>query len=1748
MAIPQMLQSNSMDFIRSVFAIALSVPLFICSLYGQQSVSVGSGSYASYVPAHEGVDDFINRELYIHPSKAEVPVPTNDWWTDLIFSQYSGNMWAYPLTVSAQADGVDVYFPKEYNQSGNGMITDYPVSVTGYAEIVLEPSDQLIADFEQAGWPAGWTITGAAFGSAPANEEIVGQSFVSGFNGNGLANSFNGGDGSVGTLASPSFTVSANYIHALVGGGNHPGSAELRLLVDGDVVLSATGENSEVLKWHSWDVSGYQGQSAQIMLVDNVTGGWGHIMADQIVMTNDVEPNAKFSADFSPASAVALNWSDWHVQFRLEQNPNAYYDVTMGHGFPFVWIEAVGVRPLLELDSSAVYYNAAGNVITLPFTADCVAVDLQGRTFGLHVPAGTLFEQLGNQTLLTFDGSSQFLVVSALPAREDLLAFDNYAYAIPRDTQMNWNYDVVAARVRTDWTVTTEALEGSNLTTLQGWIPHHYRETSNDLSFNGFSYLTPRGKLKLTAANTAQIDFSFTGILPNLPTPQQLGGAHDYDPERMEAYLQNYAAKTGYGGDTYWGGKSLTQFGDYLTMAADMDSTAQDELKVSLSAALTDWFTYSSEEVEHYFARYDGYKALVGFNESYGSSEFTDHHFHYGYFTRSAALLGLQDAQFLAEYGPMARLVAKQYANWERSDTEFPFLRTFDLWHGHSYAGGTSAGNGNNQESSSESMQSWTGLFLLGEAMDDSAMAAAGAMGYAIERLAIKEYWNDYHGNPAASAPVLGDGGTIPEAYGHDMAGILFDNGPAFATFFSGEPAWVYGIQWLPVHPGMAYLGEDPAFSKAQMASMINDRVPTMGSSARGVIRDYNLAPARNEWYNAQYDGALQKFAGAIRLAYEHNPDYTTAATAANPLYINGQLCFTVEGDGAITLDTSIWSQSTLANYPALVPPVVGQPLDGWALYDYLYVNYNYDEAYLLDLWSFDVMNYQSGVDTDQAKKIIGAWGEGLGNVILSFMAHYDADMVAELMDEFYADEHGIGIGNDTSGLTYYNTHALRSLGRIVYDRHTDIPTSQVFYNDATSQYCYAVYNPKDSEQVATVYANGAVIGFFPVPAKTVVQHQLDQALESLEIVASDTDPTIVAGESVQFQVIGFDQYEATHPLSDVSWSVSAGGTISHQGLFTATANADPVVVTVTADGLQRNYHFRVGDAPMLQSVVASPAFSRVVTGGTASFTASGLDQYGDGYTLSTLTWAVDGGGTIDANGAFTSNGETGAFYVIADNGSFVETSVVAVHAPLLNIALGCSTSGSSGVGTDQIVDGDVATRWESTHGNDDEWIAIDLGAVHDLQRVFIMWETARASDYALQVSNDGSTWQTVATVQKSGDLEDDLSLNATARYVRMQGYSRATGYGYSIFEFEVYGSLSSSSIEATTCILNPPAVDLALGLDTQFKAYVFDANVSGGLTNEVNWQASAGDIDAGGLYSATEAGGPFTVTATYTGIVVAGGALSVVALVNVLGGGLSNVALAGVATASSVENAGTAAQNANDGDLATRWSSDFTDDEQLTIDLGAPQQIESVKLHWEEAHATVYALEVSSDGSSWTSQFTVSNSQGGIEEHVLATTARYVRMQGIQRATAWGYSLYEFEVFAYGATPVIPDENLDLAAGQPVVASSKEGPFAAVNAVDADSGSRWSSLFTDDEWIYVDLGSVQSLSQIVLNWEGAYGSSYKIQVSDDATMWTDAFSETAGDGGEDVINLSATGRYVRMLGVARATPWGYSLYEFEVY
>ena len=166
----------------------------------------------------------------------------------------------------------------------------------------LASSDILIADFE-GDTHGDWKVVGDAFGAKPAEANVSPRNRVIGHWGKGLVNSFLGGDTPTGRLTSPPFTIERKHLNFLIGAGNYEGKTCMNLIVDGKTVRTVVGpalkndKNEEVLDWHSWDVAELAGKQATLEIVDDRSGGWGHINVDHIFLSD--EPRKATYPDFT---------------------------------------------------------------------------------------------------------------------------------------------------------------------------------------------------------------------------------------------------------------------------------------------------------------------------------------------------------------------------------------------------------------------------------------------------------------------------------------------------------------------------------------------------------------------------------------------------------------------------------------------------------------------------------------------------------------------------------------------------------------------------------------------------------------------------------------------------------------------------------------------------------------------------------------------------------------------------------------------------------------------------------------------------------------------------------------------------------------------------------------------------------------------------------------------------------------------------------------------------------------------------------------------------------------------------------------------------------------------------------------------------------------------------------------------------------------------------------------------------------
>ncbi|MCW2738332.1 glycosyl hydrolase [Nocardioides sp.] len=272
--------------------------------------------------------------------------------------------------------------------------------------------------------------------------------------------------------------------------------------------------------------------------------------------------------------------------------------------------------------------------------------------------------------------------------------------------------------------------------------------------------------------------------------------------------------------DTYFGGKWLYRQAQLLDLASQVGATeAEDAARTSLTTTLERWTDPAGceERATQCFLHDPEWRGIVGQTPAFGSEEFNDHHFHYGYFLYAAGVLAAHDPTVVDRLRPVMDLLAADIAGG--SDTGVtPRLRVYDVYAGHSWASGTSPfADGNNQESSSEAVTAWAGLALWAQATEDADLAAEAAWLLSSEAAAARTYWTQPD---------------LPTGFAHQVFGISWGGKRDHATWFSSEASAVLGIQLIPMSPSADYLVGDPARIRAAVAEV---------DGFRGPLADYVL-------------------------------------------------------------------------------------------------------------------------------------------------------------------------------------------------------------------------------------------------------------------------------------------------------------------------------------------------------------------------------------------------------------------------------------------------------------------------------------------------------------------------------------------------------------------------------------------------------------------------------------------------------------------------------------------------------------------------------------------------------------------------------------------------------------------------------------------------------------------------------------------------------------------------------------------
>ena len=1145
---------------------------------------------------------------------------------------------------------------------------------------------------------------------------------------------------------------------------------------------------------------------------------------------------------FKPESAIAEHWHDWDVEFSMKQGNKQMY-VTMAHGMPFTWIETQRLSPTLQLsksgwtdtkyaDTPTRFYDAGHKEITSSANVDRLTIERGGDVYGVYLPKGSSVSIEGDKATVTYKGGSQadgYVVVAVLNSASELGQLAEYAPCVPRDTRVDWHYTASEGRMRTTWHVDAEDLATGNNANrvMQGFLPHQWRDTGYDcrLAFDGREYRTPHGLLKTAVGNDFEIDYRFCGMLPYWAEPQAGDSKeHPYNEARMTRMIEDYAEKGTFGSDTYWGGKGLTQMALYMMMAREMGNKPLfDKCRKRLKDAMENWLTYTPGERNYFFARYDRWGAMVGYNTSFDSDTFNDHHFHYGYFTLAGALLALVDDDFRDNYGGMLKLVAKDYANWQRSDTSFPLFRTFDPWAGHSFAGGMGDGNGNGQESSSEAMQSWGGLYLLGVALGNDEMRDAGIFGWLSEARGTAEYWFDRHRDNIDY-----------DKYRHPYNSNLTCHGVGYWTYFGYQNIYMQGIQWMPTSTALDYLSENKAFAKWDYGMLFSD-------PAANDERDASNGQWFDESFISKYGNSRLDKAGDwgnVALSYLQRSDPEEAARLFDLLWdrdngiahnsstngityfsthshlTNGDLDWSVSGSipTARVYRKADGTKTHIAYNPTDNPMTV-MFTDGFAMTAaprQLTVEGKASRAVK------DIVREAEPVDphesllmpnialhcpcTVSGSENVGKQPENATDGDDSSRwgsLHKDGEwIVVDLKRE--ARLYKMRIHWEAAYASLY-TVELSDDGKTwghAQDISSDGGWDDIMLGDTDARYIRVTGKKRATNYGISLYE----IQAFGCPADAS-----GDDIQGIHITA-DRD-VLKQNEPSQISVEGYTVDGRTVDV-DAEYA-SAQGDITVDGVFTPKVYGDATVCVKLRSGEEvYTRTFPVEEALYPRYVAIDP--KKVLTtsdGAPARVTIATQDQFRCPITPAEgtmrYTLADAGFNEVDRETGYFDNSDSslrafrpGRYKFTAMAGEHGDTIDVearpfsdmnlAYHKPAT-----CSSQNGDGSGADKAFDGDATgTRWESQWQNNDEWLVVDLVNVYNINKVVVYWENARAAEYNLQVSRDGCEWTTVKNVKDSPVGGETVEFPPTdARYVRIMGVRKAMpAYGYSIYELEVYG------------------------------------------------------------------------------------------------------------------------------------------------------------------------------------------------------------------------------------------------------------------------------------------------------------------------------------------------------------------------
>jgi endoglucanase Acf2 len=532
---------------------------------------------------------------------------------------------------------------------------------------------------------------------------------------------------------------------------------------------------------------------------------------------------------FEPEPAKLARLSDWAIDIAMARGADQLL-ATVSHASPFVYFRLSRGDVRLRLPAPAERVEMATDPRVL-------ALNVAGKTYAAFGPAGVRWEQVSpTEWTGRLPAGKGYFSAATLPdpKAETLALFARHAYAFVQDTRATWRYDPATSKVETTYTFGTQVMEGADNGPLIGLYPHQWFNNASVAGRLGAAYDSIRGKIRLLAAAEFKTELTYNGFVPHWPGLKEGARFAEFndllktDLRKRRELIPARENNDNWRTSIYWQGKGLTRATQLAAVAEQQgDTEGRDQLLKLVKERMEFFFTGPSKS---YFMYDKGLGTVVAYPDEFFSVEqMNDHHFHYGYWIRAAAEIALRDPAWAAadKWGAMVEFLIADIATTKRGSAEFPYLRNFDTYEGHSWASGLGDGGfGNNQESSSEALNAWAGLILWGEVTGNRELRDLGIYLFTTEANAINHYWFDIHGL------------VFPPEYKDVEVSMVFGGKYAHNTWWTDEPRQIKGINLLPMAQFSTYLGRDPAYVKRNVGTLAQDSKTYL---ARG--KNYNEFP-----------------------------------------------------------------------------------------------------------------------------------------------------------------------------------------------------------------------------------------------------------------------------------------------------------------------------------------------------------------------------------------------------------------------------------------------------------------------------------------------------------------------------------------------------------------------------------------------------------------------------------------------------------------------------------------------------------------------------------------------------------------------------------------------------------------------------------------------------------------------------------------------------------------------------------------